>query len=105
MEEEHEARKKSVCGDQGNHELMSKANSDALFMHPMWSRDLKIQIISRLHRTGQKNTINFTTLMARGSLDDTVEDRQGTKAENKDQSGRRHRPLHPTHDGDHVLEP
>jgi SNF2 family DNA or RNA helicase len=56
--------------------------SDLLFMQPPWSADTKIQAIGRLHRTGQKNPTNVTTLMAEGSLDYLVEDRQGTKAEN-----------------------
>ena len=55
--------------------------SDMLFIAPPWSADTRIQAIGRLHRNGQTETVNVTTLMARGSLDTLVEDRLATKAE------------------------
>jgi SNF2 family DNA or RNA helicase len=55
--------------------------SDLLFMSPPWSADTRIQAIGRLHRNGQTETVNISTLMARGSLDYLVEDRLATKAE------------------------
>ena len=46
--------------------------ADALFLHPMWSRDATEQAIGRLWRTGQKSEVNVCTLVCDGTLDDLV---------------------------------
>jgi len=46
--------------------------SDALFYHPMWSRDATEQAEGRLWRTGQKHPVNITTIVCDDTLDDVV---------------------------------
>jgi SNF2 family DNA or RNA helicase len=46
--------------------------ADALFLHPMWSRDAQIQAAGRLHRTGQTHPVRITTLVCNDTLDDAV---------------------------------
>jgi ERCC4-related helicase len=46
--------------------------SDALFYHPVWSRDATEQAIGRVWRQGQKNPVEVTTLVCRETLDDIV---------------------------------
>jgi len=46
--------------------------SDALFYHPMWSRDATEQAIGRVWRTGQTKKVNVTTLVCNDTLDDVA---------------------------------
>lgn len=55
--------------------------SDALFYHPMWSRDATEQAIGRLWRTGQKNEVRVTTLVCDDTLDDLVMARVSDRSE------------------------
>ena len=45
---------------------------DALFYHPMWSRDAMEQAEGRLWRTGATETVNICTLVCNNTLDDLV---------------------------------
>lgn len=55
--------------------------SDALFYHPMWSRDATEQAIGRLWRTGQTKPVTITTLVCNDTLDDLVMARVESKAD------------------------
>lgn len=54
---------------------------DALFFHPVWSRDQKEQAIGRLWRTGQQHEVAITTLVCDNTLDDVVVARVEGRAE------------------------
>ena len=55
--------------------------ADALFYHPVWSRDSSQQAIGRLWRTGQNHEVNITTLVCNDTLDDVVMARVEDRAE------------------------
>lgn len=46
--------------------------SDALFLHPMWSRDATEQAVGRIWRTGQRRDVDITTLVCNDTLDDVA---------------------------------
>ena len=45
---------------------------NALYYHPVWSRDAWEQAYGRLWRTGQKFPVDITTLICNDTLDDIV---------------------------------
>ena len=55
--------------------------SDMLFYHPMWSNDATQQAIGRLHRTGQEQEVNVTTLVCTDTLDSLVMERVEDRGE------------------------
>ena len=55
--------------------------ADMLFVQPVWSRDSQQQAIGRLHRQGQKNEVNVTTLVCNDTLDDLVMERVEDRGE------------------------
>jgi|TARA_R110002096_G_scaffold68541_3_gene165320 superfamily II DNA or RNA helicase len=55
--------------------------NDALFYHPMWSRDAMEQAEGRLWRTGANEKVNITTLICPNTLDDLVMKRVEDRAE------------------------
>ena len=54
---------------------------DALFYHPVWSRDATEQAIGRIWRTGQQHEVDVTTLVCNDTLDDVVVARVEGRAE------------------------
>ena len=50
--------------------------NNVVFVQPLWSNDAKLQAIARVWRTGQKQPVTVTTVMAEDSLDDIVVERQ-----------------------------
>jgi superfamily II DNA or RNA helicase len=59
---------------------LQRVSNDALFYHPMWSRDSMEQAESRLWRTGATETVNITTLVCENTLDDLVINRVKDRA-------------------------
>ena len=60
---------------------LQNVSHDALFFHPVWSRDQKEQAIGRLWRTGQQHEVTITTLVCDNTLDDVVVARVEGRAE------------------------
>lgn len=54
---------------------LQHATADVIFFAPLWSNDVTIQTIGRVHRNGQKKPVTITTIVCEDTLDDLILDR------------------------------